>query len=108
MTEHDTLLIQIAKDLATNTEATKNIERQLITLNGKVANHETRMQASEAAQAITTTAVATIQQARDKQRTRLYDILERAGWAVSSVLAIGVWKLISYLIETDILKQLFK
>lgn len=34
------LLIQISKDLATNTEATKNIERHLETLNGKVATQE--------------------------------------------------------------------
>ncbi len=34
------LLIQISKDLATNTEATKNIEKHLVTLNGKVASQE--------------------------------------------------------------------
>jgi hypothetical protein len=34
------LLIKIATDLATNTEATKNIEKHLVTLNGKVAAQE--------------------------------------------------------------------
>ena len=34
------LLISISKDLATNTEATKNIEKHLVTLNGKVATQE--------------------------------------------------------------------
>ena len=34
------LLIKIASDLATNTEATKNIEKHLVTLNGKVASQE--------------------------------------------------------------------
>lgn len=34
------LLIKIARDLATNTEATKNIEKHLVTLNGKVASQE--------------------------------------------------------------------
>jgi len=34
------LLVQISKDLATNTEATKNIEKHLVQLNGKVASQE--------------------------------------------------------------------
>lgn len=34
------LLIQIARDLSTNTEATKNIEKHLSILNGKVATQE--------------------------------------------------------------------
>lgn len=39
MPEQD-LLLKIATDLATNTEATKNIEKHLVTLNGKVASQE--------------------------------------------------------------------
>jgi RNA-binding protein YlmH len=34
------LLIEISKNLATNTEATKNIEKHLVQLNGKVASQE--------------------------------------------------------------------
>ena len=34
------LLIKISADLATNTEATKNIEKHLVQLNGKVASQE--------------------------------------------------------------------
>lgn len=116
MTEQDTsLLIQISKDLATNTEATKNIEKHLATLNGKVAHHETRMQASEAAQAITATAVASMQQskqqeqeAKKEKRTVVKYLIERGSWAIVSVLAIGVWKIISLLITSDIIKRLIQ
>jgi hypothetical protein len=40
MSEDQRVLLQIAKDMATNTEATKNIERHLRELNGKVATQE--------------------------------------------------------------------
>lgn len=120
MTEHETgLLLQIAKDVATNTQSTIGIEKHLSTLNGKVAAHETQLKALDAAATLISTTLANMQKERNEEKkaeadaqdekkwTKRY-FIERGGWAVISIAAIASWKVITYLIDSDIIKRLIK
>ena len=71
---NESILFEILKNLATNTEATKNIERHLVTLNGKVATAESFTQTLKSAQDLTSAAVAGLldrEQKRSENRSKL-------------------------------------
>ena len=71
-----TILFEILKNLATNTEATKNIEKHLIQLNGKVATQESFTQTLKAAQDLTATS---LQELIDRNR-RKSDANTKLAW----------------------------
>lgn len=67
-------------DLALNTQATKQTVEQVTKLNGKVAHHESRLQAVEATQALTASTLAQMQ-------TKKQDWLD---WLMKGAIAVGL------------------
>lgn len=62
------ILFEILKSIATNTEATKNIEKHLVTLNGKVATQEGFTQTLKQAQDLSSNSIAGILE-REKKKS---------------------------------------
>jgi hypothetical protein len=67
-------------NLALNTQETARLAKYQELMNGRVAAHETRMQVVEGAQAITSTAVASIQQNKNHW----------TDWLVKGVVGVGL------------------
>jgi chromosome segregation ATPase len=61
-------LIDISTSLSTNTEATKNIEKHLATLNGKVATNEAIMSTLRAAVDLHATAIDALQKDQNRRK----------------------------------------
>lgn len=76
----------IHTNLALNTQETKNTTDQLVKLNGKVAAHETRLQSMESNQALTSTALAQLQQTESKKDGTKNTYVE---WFVKGLMGIG-------------------
>jgi len=63
-------LIDIKTGLAENTLETRQLKEQVTALNGKVAGHETRMQASESSQALLSQTIQMLHEREDKREAR--------------------------------------
>lgn len=108
MQNEDGVLIQMAKDIAETTAIAKNIDRQLLSLNGKVAAHESRLQSLEGTYAITAQSVAKLNEHTSTIRTTTWRIVEKSLWAIIGVVSIGLYNLFIYLIKSGILKDIIK
>jgi hypothetical protein len=110
---------RIDVNLALNTQETARLAKYQELMNGRVAGHEARMQVVEGAQAITSTAVAKIQADKvreetkkeendEKQSDRQYTTRDRWKWVlVGLAMSLG-GQILLYLIQGDILKNIFK
>ncbi len=97
-------LSQIKTDLAVNTTKTAAIEDHLKTLNGKVLKQEERLQKINEAAEKNTAFREAEETAQHKRKDRVYDILEKAMWAIVPGIAIGIWQTIQYLIHQGVFK----
>jgi hypothetical protein len=95
-------LSQIKTDLAVNTTKTAAIEDHLKTLNGKVLKQQDELQQLNDATAKNTAFREASELAHDKRKDRMWDILEKALWAIIPGLAIGIWQTIQYLINQGV------
>jgi chromosome segregation ATPase len=88
----------LGRELATNTTETKNIVVRLDKLNGSISNHESRLQGTERANALTAQTLSLIQQQIkgdeqdqcQKQTTlqeRIWSWIDRVLWLVAIAIA---------------------
>jgi hypothetical protein len=89
------ILFEILKNLATNTEATKNIEKHLVTLNGKVATQESFTQTLKTAQDLTS---ATVQSMVDKDRRKSDNNSKIAWLTIENIFKLVFGLAITYLL----------
>lgn len=95
---------QIKTDLAVNTTRTGGIEEHLRTLNGKVVKQEERLQKVSEENDLNTRFREEAENNKRRKHDRLYDLLEKALWAIIPGIAIGLWQIIQYLIKQDVFK----
>jgi hypothetical protein len=92
--ETNRLLSDQAIELAKNTTETRLLKEQVTTLNGKVAGHETRMQAQEGLTALMAQSIQTFQSREEKKEEKAE--LQTTFWQrnedkiIWSVVAIGL------------------
>lgn len=97
-------LSQIKTDLAVNTTKTAAIEDHLNKLNGKVVKQEERLQLLSEEAAENTKYREDSQNAHNKRKDRMWDILEKSLWAVVPGLTLAIWQVIQYLIHQGVFK----
>jgi len=99
-------------ELALNTRETSRIAKAQETTNGKVAAHEVRQQSLEANQAVMATALAEIKSEKKENTKNRSATQSRVFWAIAGVTVSGVLSLlgrfVTYLIQTDALKNIIK
>ena len=78
---------RIDLNLALNTQETTRLAQYQEKMNGRVAGHESRMQIIEGAQAITSTAVAKIQDKEEKQDDKKSDWTD---WLLKGLVVLGL------------------
>jgi hypothetical protein len=106
-------------DLALNTQATTQLAEYQKFQNGRLGTIESRTQAVEGAQAITSVAVAAIKAAEEKKQAanekkdeKIEDArkarYDKLFWLVLGLLITFLGNLALFLIRSDILKEIFK
>lgn len=79
-------LSSIEVNLALNTQATQNQNDQLIKLNGKVAAHESRLQATESNAALMSSALASLQSQANDKTSKAGNWME---WFIKGAIVVG-------------------
>jgi hypothetical protein len=102
------LLIKIATDTAETRADIRNIFEHLAKLNGKVAAHETRLQAAEGANTLTAQSLATMVAEKVAAKKSWSTWLDKFLWAAVSILSIGAYRIIVLLFENDVIKKLIR
>jgi hypothetical protein len=94
-------------DLALNTRETTRIAEYQKATNGKVAAHESRLQAIESNQALTANALAAVNADRTERMTTRKLIYSRVAWAIAGAVVVFMQRILTYLIQNDVLKNIF-
>lgn len=95
-------------ELALNTRETSRIAEYQKATNGKVAAQESRLQNLEGAQALTTTTLAQMNQAREKRQDRILSYKDKVVWVIIGGMMVWIGRLVTYAIQSDFLKNIVK
>lgn len=98
-------LVDIKRELATNTAVTVELKDQLRTLNGKVAAHESRLQSLESDKAVNNR-MDELNEKRTENNSSIWRRwTDKMLWGGTALLALILYRV---LVETGIIKDIIK
>lgn len=104
----DQTILDLVREVSKISTSTDNIEQHLVTLNGKVVAQEKRIQDVTQSAKESADYIDGLKQKSNESNKTWRHVIEKAGWAVVSVLSIIIYRVVVHIEKTGSIKDIIK